>query len=202
MPIVRSILSDHRLHGWVYKTGSNLEAFILCTLPLLFIGVHFIERDKREYLGLGKKADLKPYILLLLIVIPCIALAAFERGLGSYYPTYKSNSVAEVLHWPAWLPVVIYETAYALDFLNVEFFFRGFLVVGLSRLVGSDAIFPMVSAYCFLHFSKPLGEALSSIVGGYILGVLCYYTRNIWGGFILHVGVALAMELGAYLLKN
>lgn len=199
---LQNTLQDQRLTNWMYKTGSNLEAFVLSTLPLLIVAYFFIEKGKREHLGLTTKTDLTPYFKLLAIVIPCIALAAYEKGLGNYYPTYKPNVVAEVLHWPGWVPPFIYEFAYALDFLNVEFFFRGFLVIGLGRFIGSSSILAMASAYCFLHFSKPIGEAVSSIFGGYILGVISFHTRSIWGGFILHVGVALSMELAAYLLKN
>jgi hypothetical protein len=159
------------------------------------------EKDKRELLGITPAFDVKPYLILLAIVIPMISIGAFERGLGSYYPTYKTNSVAEIMLWPQWLPVAIYEFAYAIDFFNVEYMFRGFMVIGLSHFIGKEAVMPMVVTYCFLHFGKPVGEAISSIFGGYILGVLSLYTRSIWGGVILHIAVALTMETAAFLMK-
>ena len=57
----------------------------------------------------------------------------------------------------------------------------------------------MITVYCFLHFGKPMGEAISSIFGGYILGILAYESRNIYGGLIAHLGVAWGMEYLAYL---
>ncbi|MDP6435740.1 MAG: hypothetical protein QGG46_00705 [Gammaproteobacteria bacterium] len=66
-------------------------------------------------------------------------------------------------------------------------------------LLGKDCILPMVALYTSIHFGKPLGECLGSIFGGYILGVIALYTRNIWGGTIIHIGVALTMELAAHL---
>jgi hypothetical protein len=91
----------------------------------------------------------------------------------------------------------IYESIYAFDFVWVEFLFRGILVLGLFSVLGKDAIIPMVSMYCFLHFGKPLGEAISSIFGGYVLGVLAIYSRSIVGGCFLHMGVALSMDIFA-----
>ena len=54
---------------------------------------------------------------------------------------------------------------------------------------------------CFLHFGKPAGEAISSIFGGYILGILAFRSRNIYGGLIAHLGVAWGMDWLAFLNK-
>jgi hypothetical protein len=198
--MIRSIIPDYRFFTWSYYTASNLISFVISSLPLLLLSTRF-EKDKRELLGITPAFDVKPYLILLAIVIPMISIGAFERGLGSYYPTYKTNSVAEIMLWPQWLPVAIYEFAYAIDFFNVEYMFRGFMVIGLSHFIGKEAVMPMVVTYCFLHFGKPVGEAISSIFGGYILGVLSLYTRSIWGGVILHIAVALTMETAAFLMK-
>jgi membrane protease YdiL (CAAX protease family) len=97
-----------------------------------------------------------------------------------------------------WVAVLIYEMAYASSFISVELFFRGFLVLGFVRYLRGYAIVPMVACYCFLHFGKPLAETITSIFGGFVLGVFVYKTRNIWGGIIIHMGIALLMELFGY----
>ena len=45
------------------------------------------------------------------------------------------------------------------------------------------------------------GALISSFFGGYILGVFAYYSRSIWGGIIVHMGIALLMDLAAVLAK-
>jgi membrane protease YdiL (CAAX protease family) len=60
----------------------------------------------------------------------------------------------------------------------------------------------MVGLYVALHFGKPAGETIGSFFGGYILGVLAYKSKNIWGGIIAHMGIAWLMELFAYLQKT
>lgn len=57
----------------------------------------------------------------------------------------------------------------------------------------------MVATYAFLHFGKPMTEAISSVFGGYILGIIFLYNRNVWGGVIIHMGVAWVLELFGYL---
>ena len=56
----------------------------------------------------------------------------------------------------------------------------------------------MAVLYCMLHINKPMGEAISSIFGGYILGVIALSQRHILGGCIVHIGIAGLMEVMAY----
>jgi membrane protease YdiL (CAAX protease family) len=53
----------------------------------------------------------------------------------------------------------------------------------------------MVVPYCMVHYPKPLPETLAAIVAGIALGTLAMKTRSIWGGVLIHVGVALTMDL-------
>jgi hypothetical protein len=195
------LISDNpKLFIWLYKIVSNLGNFLVNALPL-FILV-FVLNERKERFGVnGINVDLSPYFQILLVVAPMIVIASFETGFKNYYPTYKSNNVAEAMGWPDFVPLLMYEIAYGMDFFNVEFMFRGFLVIGMSRLIGKEAILPMVCTYCVIHFGKPIGECISSIFGGYILGVVAFYTRNIWGGVIVHIGLAWMMELAAFLQK-
>jgi hypothetical protein len=188
------------LYRWVFSIGNNITGFLVVSTPLIILNV--LTNPSNKLNGLGSPGfDARPYLTMLLIILPVIAIASFENSFVAYYPTYKSNLVAETLGWPQWAPMILYEFVYGIDFFNTEFLFRGFMVIGLAHILGKDAIVPMVTTYCFLHFGKPAGEAISSIVGGYILGVIAFYSRSIWGGVIVHIGLAWMMELAAYLQK-
>lgn len=198
--IIKAIHKDYNVFVWSFRVGNNLINFLITALPL-FIFARFVE-EKRENFGVNKHhIDLQPYYHILLILVPIIAIASFETGFKNYYPTYKPNTVSEVLGWPEFLPPLLYEIAYGMDFFNVEFMFRGLMVIGISQIIGKEAILPMVCTYCALHFGKPIGESISSIFGGYILGVVAFYTRNIWGGVMVHIGLAWMMEVAAGLQK-
>jgi membrane protease YdiL (CAAX protease family) len=77
----------------------------------------------------------------------------------------------------------------------LELFFRGFMAFGLARVMGSLALFVMVVPYAMIHGNKPLAECLGSIVAGIALGTIALRTGSIWGGVLLHCGVAWSMDL-------
>ena len=89
----------------------------------------------------------------------------------------------------------MWELLYAAQFLSLEFFFRGFLLHGLRRALGANAIFVMLVPYCMIHYGKPMPETIGAIGAGLILGTLAMRTRSIWGGVMIHVGVAVSMDM-------
>jgi hypothetical protein len=40
------------------------------------------------------------------------------------------------------------------------------------------------------------------VIGGYILGVVAYETKSIWGGVIVHLGIAWMMEVVAFAQRS
>lgn len=184
---------------WLRSCASNLSSLTTVIIPL-YILYFSVKYFKPEFYGLRLNgAKVIPYFWLILFMIPLIYLASFQPDFLEAYPTYTDYYEYRFLGTDQWVTAGIYELTYGFDFLSVELFFRGFMVIALSRFVGKDAILPMVAVYCFLHFGKPAGEAISSIFGGYILGILAYSSRNIYGGLIAHLGVAWGMEYMAYI---
>ncbi len=91
-----------------------------------------------------------------------------------------------------------YELAYGLNLFTIEIIFRGFFVFAFILYLGIGSIYPMVGVYCLFHLGKPPLECISSFFGGYFLGVIALYSRNILGGSLIHVGMAWSMELFAW----
>jgi hypothetical protein len=190
-----------RMYRWGSKIFNNLLGIITMMLPF-FILYRVYDRAEKHLYGLApKRFDVKPYFTMLLIMLPLIVAASFLPSFLNQYPMYESSRAHLQMQVPEWVTVAGYEIAYALNFISIEFFFRGFLVIGMISVLGRGAIVPMACVYCFLHFGKPMGEAISSIFGGYILGVVAYETRGIWGGVIVHVGIAWMMEFAAFVQK-
>jgi uncharacterized protein len=135
------------------------------------------------------------YLLLFAAVLPLVAAAALRPEFVRTYPFYSlaGRSAFDFLAW---------EALYALQFLSLEFFFRGFLLHTLKRDLGAHAIFVAVVPYCMIHFSKPLPEALGAIVAGIVLGTLSLRTGSILGGVMLHVAVAFTMDVLALVRKG
>jgi hypothetical protein len=173
-----------------------VKAIVVCGIVW---GIWKLGRYERPVFGTGmKRLQLKPYFLLLLFMVPLIALAGTQQDFLHTYPKVR-NIFFIIPYVNSFYPsAILFELCYGIDFFTIEFFFRGFLILGFVRYVGFNAILPMAAFYCCIHFGKPLGECISSYFGGIILGVLVYNTRTIWGGLIVHLGIAWLMELVGY----
>jgi hypothetical protein len=139
-----------------------------------------------------------PYLIMLLIMAPLVAAASTQKDFLSMYPKLKNVQFFLYGENKGWYKL-LYELSYGSDFLSIELFFRGFLILAFVKWAGKEAILPMALFYCTIHFGKPLGECISSYFGGIILGVVTYNTQTIFGGLMVHLGIAWMMELGGYL---
>ncbi|MBO9701164.1 MAG: CPBP family intramembrane metalloprotease [Sporocytophaga sp.] len=184
---------------------SELISSSIIIVPILGYW-YWVDRKSIPLYGFQKNSlDLAPYLWLLLLMAPFILWASFQQDFLNYYPEYKPSLAENYLGWPYWATFGIHEIFYGMGFLSIEFLFRGFLVLAMIKYLDKGAVFIMVALYCYLHFGKPLGEAVGSIFGGTILGIITYYSRSIWGGLLIHLGIAYLMDLFAviqHLLKN
>ena len=146
-----------------------------------------------------KGFDIKPYLLLLLCMLPLLAFAATQADFLQMYPKVKRIAFIDGYDGMVWPWKLLYELSYGIDFFTIEFFFRGFLVLAFIKYAGKHAILPMAAFYCCIHFGKPMFECITSYFGGLILGVVVYHTRSIWGGLIVHLGIAWLMEVAGHL---
>ncbi|RYY85808.1 MAG: CPBP family intramembrane metalloprotease [Chitinophagaceae bacterium] len=164
----------------------------LTTLLLYIIWRRF--HSDRPFYGTSRSAfGLTPYVGMLLFMLPLIAMASTQKDFLGMYPKWQH---IEAVRTSGGWKQALYELSYGSDFVTIELFFRGFLVLAFARYVGPAAILPMAVFYCSIHFGKPLGECISSFFGGMLLGAVTLYTRSIWGGLLVHLGIAWLMELG------
>ena len=180
----------------------NVTRTLEIILPLLALRWLWDRRGDGGLYGLAWRGfTWRPYVLMLAVMTPPIIWASFQPSFLQAYPIFDPWRLQAALGWPAQVTYPVHEVCYALRFIGVELFFRGFLVIGLGRWLGRDAILPMVVLYALWHFGKPMPEALGSVFGGYILGVIAWESRCILGGTLVHMGIALLMN-GAALWRE
>ncbi|MFD2932254.1 CPBP family intramembrane glutamic endopeptidase [Spirosoma flavum] len=188
-----------QIYVFAYYCLHNLQSVLTIVLPL-YLFYKFVDPYPSSFYGMTpKRKGLALYAILLGLMIPLITFASFQPDFLHSYPTYHDTNANEFFDVPEWVTALIYELCYGWDFVPTELLFRGFLVIGMSRVLGRGAVLPMVVWYCSIHFGRPLGEAVSSLFGGYLLGVLALSTRSIWGGLLIHIGIAWGMEIAAFL---
>ncbi|MEO5996012.1 MAG: CPBP family intramembrane glutamic endopeptidase [Chitinophagaceae bacterium] len=184
--------------GKYYGIISNLPSRLVLVLLSLLL-VWWIGQCEKPFFGVTlKNFNWRPYLLMLLIMIPLISWASTQNDFLHTYPKMKQVAfVGANTRYPR-LFHLLFELSYGIDFITIELFFRGFLVLAFVRYAGQEAILPMAVFYCSIHFGKPLAECISSFFGGMILGIVVYRTRTIIGGLIVHLGIAWMMEVGGY----
>jgi membrane protease YdiL (CAAX protease family) len=130
---------------------------------------------------------------LFAIAFPFVLLASRSADFQAHYPILEISPGQTGV----WGDLAIWWPLYALQFVAIEAFFRGVLVLGLAQRFGSSAVFIGVVPYMMIHFVKPPAEAAASVIGGVVLGCLALRTRSIVWGMALHVAIAATMDLAA-----
>ncbi len=169
----------------------HLITFVL--IPVLTIKYILKEPLKNYGLGVGRlREHIKWYVLLAAPILSFVVIVSFRDDFSNHYPFYK-------LAHRSWFDLIAWEIVYLLQFICVEFFFRGFIIQACRPAFGVNAIFVMIVPYMMIHLSKPWLEASGAIFFGLFLGVLALHTRSIWGGVAVHVSIALSMDIAALL---
>ena len=157
--------------------------------------IHKILEGRFGLYGLKRSSQyLRVYALIYVLLLPMFFAVSFTPQFLTYYPKMNIAYYDGALGWERWQLIGLFEICYANDFLGVESMFRGALVVGMARWLGRRAVLPMALTYMCIHLGKPDLELCSSVIGGYVLGVLAWRTHHLWGGIIIHLGIAMFFE--------
>ena len=188
LPLVES----HPYYYWFLST-----AISLLLIPILFalFGTKQKLRDYGIRLGkqkLGWGVTFAAWILMIPVVI--IAVKVYPPFLEKY-PFCKAVASS----WMAFLP---YQLAYGVYMFSWEFFFRGYMLFGLEKRFGNYSILIQTIPFAVMHFSKPLPEALGSIIAGVLLGVLALETRSFIYGAAIHWLVAMTMDTVCVIISH
>lgn len=182
------------LAGYVWWTACHLLTFIL--LPWLVI--RFLFREKMLDFGWRwhqTSQHWRGYLLLLSPILVFVLLVSQGEDFVHHYPFYAHAG-------RSWLDFLLWELLYISQFVFLEFFFRGFMLQALRPALGANAIWVMCVPYLMIHFPKLWLEATGAILFGLFLGILALQSRSIWGGVMVHAGVALSMDLAALAQKH
>jgi len=180
---------DHyfELKGFAWWSGWRVFGYVI--MPMIVLAWLPGERIRDYHVSLkGFFKHLWIYVVLFLCVLPAVIAASHTAAFRHTYPFYRLANRSGFDLW-SW------EALYAAQFVSLEFFFRGFILNGLRRAMGANAIFVMIVPYCMIHYGKPLPETLGAIGAGLILGTLAMRTKSIWGGVLIHIGVAMTMDV-------
>lgn len=179
---------------YLWWTTWHVVGYVL--LPWLVIRQVMGERMRNLGWGWGEThRHWQAYLLLLSPILLFIYIASFNPDFLQHYPFYKQAG-------RSWFDFISWEIMYLTQFICLEFFFRGFVLQGLRPAIGANAIWVMCVPYLMIHFPKLWPEAFGAILFGLFLGMLALRSRSIWGGFFVHAGVAVGMDVASMLRQD
>ncbi|MEO6239903.1 MAG: CPBP family intramembrane glutamic endopeptidase [Bacteroidia bacterium] len=184
--------SLRHLGWWV---GTMLFVYLL--VPMLLI--KFLFHEQLSDYGWQMKGAFKDwwlYAVMLVVMLPLVIYFSSTTSFQSRYPFYNPR------HDQTVTPFLIWEIMYFAQFIGLEFFFRGFVTLGLKNRFGFYSIFIMTIPYCMIHFGKPMPETFGAIAAGLVLGMLAMKSRSIFMGVLIHYSVAITMDLCALWRKG
>ncbi len=160
----------------------------LFALPLLIL---LLLRVRLSDFGLqfGEAKKQMPFVTLaLLIATPFMFVAATLPVFNNYYPIFgwARFGVANF---------VAYESLILLFMFATEFFFRGYLLMGMKGLGGPAAILLQNIPYTLVHLGKPPLEIPASFFAGLFFGWADWRAKSILPSVILHWCINILMDV-------
>jgi len=181
---------DRQFRQRLFWASARAVAYLVVPSLVIWFFLRGRVRDFGFRAPVSWRSTFAIYGLMYAAVLPAVVFVSFQRSFQAKYPYYVP--AADEPMWPFFWG---WELLYALQFVGLEFFYRGFLVHGLKERLGFSAVYVMMLPYLMIHFGKPPAEALGSIVAGFVLGTLSLKTGSVWGGAALHIAVAVTMDL-------
>ncbi len=181
---VAALPSRAELFGWF-----GINFLILFVVPVVIITAIWKEDLGTYGLRWGRSGTWARYLILYgLIMLPMVIIASRLSAFQQYYPRYpwaRTESLSLLLSIVGW----------GVYFFAWEFFFRGFLLNLLSLRYGAFAIVIQTVPFVMMHFPKPELECFAAVIAGVALGVMAYHSKSFLGTWLLHWGVATALDL-------
>lgn len=152
---------------------SGLLLFLV--IPLAVILLVFRENPARYGMQIGDWRRGLFYTAIGCLAMAIILWIAVDLpGISHYYAARAQGEIPYVLR-------------NAIDLLDWEFFFRGFLLFSLAEICGPYAILLQAVPFTLAHFGKPYIETASCIFGGAAFGYIAWKTKSFLYPYLIHL---------------
>jgi len=180
---------------WFNKRSPVDEQYIVTNVGALFwlpmLAILLVLREEPTAFGFTPgdfRRGLLYGFLFFVVTVPALAIASRMSVFQQYYPL-RSEAERDLASFG------YFEVSYGIYLFCWEFFFRGFLLFGLRRVLGNWAVFAQSVAFGIMHLGKPAPEVVASFVAGVALGVLALRSRSFIPCFLVHWGSAVLFDI-------
>jgi CAAX protease family protein len=159
----------------------SADGFLMLVVPVILI--LFVLKGRLSEYGFrfgDRKFGLISSAVFLLVMLPVIWVASGSETFARAYPQggifVRENT----------LVLLYYELFVGFYMFAWEFFWRGYMLLGLKDRFGYYAIFIQMIPFFILHRGKPELEVFASIFAGLILGVQAFRANSFIYCFFVH----------------
>lgn len=184
-----------------------LNTALLLWVPLIVVLV-FLRREASDFaMTSGNlRSGLLTALVLFVFFVPVILIFSPSKAFQDYYvrSLADSQAISSVRGYalpglaggkPDYGRLLYHEVVIGFYMFGWEWFFRGFLLFGLKRLMPvTAAAFLQAAAFTLLHYGKPWPELASSFFGALILAVVALRSGSFLPCFVLHWAIHAAFE--------
>ncbi len=169
---------------------SDLAQWVLgFAIPVAVLVLIFRRRPVEIGLGAG---DVKLGLAIAAIYAPIVAAATWLLSdTAPFLDKYPGLDAAR----DAWTVFLGYQLSMLIYWIGWEYLWRGFVLFGTRHTFGVYAIFIQMIPFALLHIRKPPVEAMLSIPGGLLLGLLIWRCRSFWIAVPIHAFQMLTIDL-------
>ena len=199
--------SPTRFHGFDDYSLFNIAVLLLPPLTWILIAL------RRELSDFGlTPGNARGALLFSLVIglayIPVLALFSGQKQFQAYYiPWLSSSGILYGMEWHGgqytggkidYGRFLYHETVMCFYMFAWEWFFRGYLLFGLRKIMPTWAA-ALVQALPFfvLHLGKPPAEFWSSLPGGILLAPVAIRFKSFLPCFLVHYIISLGNDIAA-----
>lgn len=193
------------------QTTASYNAYIVGNLlgllwvPMLMILLVFRSEPAEFGFGLGSSKRVWPVVAvafagMLALLVWVSRWDVFQQ----HYPWFRHFPEFRAAFWDypnsnpfraAPMLMLYAQATYGMYLFCWEFFFRGYLLLGLARSLGWGAIILQAAAFALLHYGKPSTEVAASFVAGIALGLIALNAKSFVPCFLLHWAISVSFDI-------
>lgn len=162
----------------------SLKSLVYWGLVPLIFGMLVTRKNPLKLgLGLGNFRYWIPVSLLFLVIaLPIVYVSGSAGSFQNYYAANQNFDLSEYI-WRM-----------SLYMIGWEFFYRGFMTLGLKDSLKEGAILVQMIPFTLLHLGKPMAESIACIPSGLIWGYIAYKGESFWPAFFMHMAVNVVLK--------
>lgn len=174
----------------------NLFSLIILLLPPLTLLLLFLKRDVSEFgLASCSREGVGISWIAAIAFLPVLAIVGKTEKFQDYYLWWLGGSGAYRFGRIDWGRLAFHEGVMCLYMLAWEWFFRGFMLFGLKKIMPAwGAALVQAALFCALHYGKPPIELISSFFGGLILAAVAFRYKSVLPCFLVHFLISAAND--------